>query len=62
MWMRIKEFQKTYGIPGVLVQRMIWSEWVNLFAQKITPEKENSPWIINAPVALKLIQEGRFRR
>lgn len=61
MYLRIKEFQTKYGIPRELVLRMLRSEWVNLFAQKISPDKPNSPWIIQEEKAIKMLEEGYWR-
>ena len=61
LYMRIKEFEETFGVPHSMVLRMLRSEWVNTFAQKIDPAKTNSPWIIYVPKALKMLREGYWR-
>lgn len=58
MWMRKEKFIATYGVPRIRLDRALKSEWRNQIATKITPEKLNSPWLIDVERTLKLFKEG----
>ena len=58
MWMRKKKFIETYGVPRIRLERALKSEWRNQVGFKISPEKENSPWLIDVERTLKLFKEG----
>lgn len=62
MYVKKKQFVQETGLPEAFVNRMLQSEWVNMFAQKLSPDKnDNSPWMINKEKALKMIEEGYWR-
>ena len=60
--MKKSRFIKEYGIPETLIDRMLHSEYVNQFAQKLNPDKTNSPWLINASKAIEMLEEGYWRK
>lgn len=58
MWMRKEKFIKEYGVPRIRLDRALKSEYANQVGTKISPEKRNSPILIDVERTLKLMKEG----
>lgn len=57
-YMRLDEFIAESGIPRTVMRRALKGEYRNQVGRKITPGKENSPWLIDTQRTLKLYKEG----
>lgn len=58
MWMRLNKFIEKYGVPRIRMERALHGPYKNQVGMKISPEKPNSPWLIDVETTLKLFKEG----
>lgn len=58
MWMRLNKFIEVHGVPRTRIERALKGEYKNQVGTKISPEKPNSPWLIDVERTLKLFKEG----
>lgn len=56
-YMRFEPFVNKYGIPKMRLKKALKGEFANQVGKKISPEKKNSPYIIDVERTLKLFKE-----